>query len=153
MNQQLNQSIITATEEVFETLLGTPVLSGQPEQKPINKETEETTVVISFMGEVSGAFTLKCSKQTAFFLTGKMLGSEEGLTFEDIKDAAGELLNMIVGSALTHYSANDRINISIPTTIIGEDYSMHIKAEPDDMVSYIPFQADAANLAIDVYVK
>ena len=153
MNQQLNQSIIKATEEVFETLLGTPVLSGSPEQKPVNKGTEETTVVISFMGEMSGAFTLKCSRQSATFLTGKMLGTEEGLTFEDVKDAAGELLNMIVGSALTHYSANGRINISIPTTIIGDDYSMHIKADPGDMVSYIPFQADAANLAIDVYIQ
>ena len=153
MNQQLNQSVIKATEDIFQSMLGLQVQPGSPEEKPINEGTEETNVLISVMGEVSGAFTLKCSTQTATYLTGKMLGTEDEIDMEEIKDAAGELLNMIVGSAMTSYSVSGSTKMSVPTTIIGEDYSVHIKADPDDTVSFIPFKADEADLAIDVFVK
>lgn len=153
MNQKLNESVVSGTAEIFDGMLGLQTTPGEIKTVPVDSGGVETSTIISFMGDVSGAFVLRCSKQVASTIAGEMLGMEVGEDSDEMKDSIGEVLNMIVGSAKSHYSASNAFKISVPTTITGADYTFHIKADPSDTVCRIPFKVGTYELSIDVYLK
>lgn len=153
MDELLNQSLIKATEHVFNSMLGLSLKSSPPVEISITDSQGDTSVLINIVGDISGAITLKFSKSFASKVASQMLGMEVAEGSEEMKDAAGELLNMIVGCAKSYYcSDSDPFKISVPTTVIGEDYRMHIKANPGDTISLIDFNCNSDVLVIEVYV-
>jgi len=154
MDNAFNKSLIKATGEIFQSMAGAAVSCKPPVEKTIKDTTAETSVIITFVGSISGAVTLKCSKKFASMIASQMLGTDVEEGSEDMKDAIGELLNMIVGSAKAHYSSDgDPFKISVPTIIIGEDYTVHIKADPNDKVSLLDFSCNGDTMGIEVYLK
>ncbi len=153
MDTTLNQAVIKATEDIFDSMLGWDVKGKAPVEKPINASSAETSVIISIVGNVSGAITLKCTKKLAGEIASGMLGMDVDEDSDDLKDAIGELLNMIVGTAKTRYSSVDAFKVSVPTTIMGGDYAMHIKASSGDKISLIDFDCDHGGLSIEVFLK
>ena len=153
MDTTLNQAVTKATEEIFDSMLGWSVKGKAPVEKPINVPSAETSVIISIVGNVSGAITFKCAKKLAGEIASGMLGMDVDEDSDDLKDAVGELLNMVVGSAKTGYSSADAFKISVPTTIMGEDYTVHIKANSGDKISLIDFDCDHSGFSIKVFLK
>lgn len=153
MNNQLNEAVVKGTAEIFDGMLGLQTVAGEIEKMPIESNGAGTSTIISFMGEISGAFVLRCAKPVAAAIAGEMLGMEVDEDSEDMKDSIGELLNMIVGSAKSHYSSNNAFSMSVPTTVTGADYTFYIKADPSDTMSRIPFTVGPHQLTVDVYLK
>ena len=155
MNQLLNKALEGATKEIFKSVLDWDVHNQSPVEKPIkDSAASETSVFISFVGELSGAITMKCANQFASLIASEMLGMPVEPGSDDMKDAVGELLNMIVGSTKTEYSSDsDPFKISIPTIIVGADYSIHIKAGPTDMVTQIDFDCSGQKMSFDIFLK
>ena len=153
MDAALNQAVIKGSESVFESMLGWDVKGKEPVEMPINASSSETSVVISIVGNVSGAITFKCTKAFAKAIASTMVGAEVEDGSDDMKDAVGELLNMVVGTAKATYSSDDAFKISLPTTIIGGDYTVHIKANSSDTTSLIDFACDKGAFSIEVYLK
>ena len=153
MNQKLNESLTRATEDIFENALGWSVKSSPPKERPINESWAETSVIISFVGSISGALTLKCSKKLASHIATDMLGTKIEEGSDDMKDAVGELLNMIIGSTKLYFSSNgDPFKISVPTIIIGQEYSIHVNASQDENITQIDFDCDGDGMSIDIYL-
>ena len=154
MDERLNNSMILATKETLSSVLGVDTVCSSPVEEVINTSGGETSVVIGFVGGISGAFTLKCSRELCVQIASDMLGEPVPLDSEDAKDAVGELFNMIVGTAKTHYGeSNGSFRMSVPTTIIGEDYTVHVKANQSSTVSVLKFQVGGEVLHIEVYVN
>jgi len=154
MDNALNKSLIKATGEILQSMAGADVSCKPPIEKTIRDTTSETSVIITFVGSISGAITLKCSKKLASMIASQMLGMDVEEGSDDMKDAIGELLNMIVGTAKAHYSSDaDPFKISIPTTIVGEDYTVHIKADPNDTISLLDFRCNGDTMGIEVYLQ
>ena len=153
MDNKLNKSVVEGTAQVFDGMFGLQTVAGEVKTVSVESGGAETSTIISFMGDVSGAFILRCSKKVASAIAGKMLGIEVDDDSEEMKDSVGELLNMIVGLAKNYYSSNNAFKISVPTTVTGADYTFHIKADPSDTVCRIPFKVDDHELSIDVYLK
>ncbi len=154
MDDVLNLSVIKGTEEMFESVLGWKVTGSAPVEKQIGEAKSEVSVIISFVGAVSGAFVLKCSKKFAAAIASQMLGMEVGEESDDMKDAVGELLNMVVGNAKTYYaSKKEGFKISVPSTVIGEDYVVHIKANNGNKMTCINFKCDNNDLSIEIYLN
>ena len=154
MDKNLNQAVIQATEEMFDSVVGWKVKSLPPVEETLNGSSAETSVIISFVGNISGAFVLKCTKACAVDIASQMLGMDVSDDSEDLKDAMGEMMNMIAGRAKTDYAeGNESFKISVPTTIVGEDYVVHIKANNGDAISSIGFKCQQHELSIEVYVK
>ena len=155
MNELLNRSLEGATKEIMKSVLDWDIVNRSPVEKLIRDNTiSETSVFISFVGELSGAFTMKCSNQLASLIASEMLGMPVEPGSDDMKDAVGELLNMIVGNTKTKFSINgDPFKISIPTIIIGEDYSIHFKADSTDMVTQIDFDCSGQIMSFDIFIK
>mgnify|MGYP000109053900 CR=1 FL=1 len=154
MNTVLNNAMIMATKETFKAVIGTGIQSSTPVEQPINGQQVDTSVIISFVGAISGAFTLRCSKEMGASLASKMLGMEVDPDSDDMKDAIGEFFNMIVGASKGYVeSSSDPFKMSCPTTIVGGDYTVHIKATPNATVAHIPFSCDGDELSIEIFLN
>ena len=69
-------------------------------------------------------------------------------------EAVGELLNMIVGASKAHFeSSSDPFKMSLPTTVVGGDYTVHIKANPNATVAHIPFSFEGSDLSIEIFLS
>ena len=89
------------------------------------------SAVIGFSGGWKGFVTLKCDRILAVRITSKMLFMDEGaLSEEEIRDALGEIVNMIGGKfkALFAESYNDGVEafkMSIPSITAGRDFNVY----------------------------
>ena len=154
MNPALNSALIGATRDIFSGVLGCEVEDGKAlEVAPAeDADRAEVSIVISFVGRQSGAFVFRCSHNMAITAASSMLGVAVAPGSEDLRDAVGELVNMIVGSAKTAYAAtNESFKISVPTTVIGRDYSLNISTRPEAPVTVLPFTCRGEPFSIAVY--
>ena len=140
--------------EMIMAATGKSITNGPPTVAKINGTPAETSVVISLIGGVQGAVTLRCSLELAADLASSMLGTQIAPGSDDMKDAIGELLNMVIGAANTLYAkGREPFKLSVPTTIIGKDYSIHIHAQPDAIVAHLPFTCNGKDLSLEVYTR
>ncbi|GEM_PF-5471967 len=158
MDSTLNSFVKEATENIIEATVGWKIEGSVPIERSIdileNNKTSGINVIINFIGTIKGAIILTCSNNMARNITSLMLGNEQNLSEEDIKDALGELLNMIAGMAKTKYSEKlGNITISVPTTIIGNDYNLYIKHDSSDRLSLIEFEYGDELLVIKIYLE
>ena len=155
MNIRLNEAVVKATEEIMRDMLRLKISHSPAVEKTINNTNgvcSETTSIISFVGDISGAVMLKCSKQVGAKIASRLLGSEVHPDSEDMRDAIGELLNMIIGSAKTYYSQVDSFTLSVPTTIVGKDFSLYIKANTGNTVALILLKSGTAIIGLEIYL-
>lgn len=154
MDNTLNRSVIKAAGEIFSNYLGWDIKGRIPVERPINESYKEVSVIISFVGSISGAITMKCSKKLATEIASGMLGTEVEKDSDDMKDAVGELLNMIIGAAKNYYSSGvDPFKISVPTIVIGEDYVVHIKASNKDKISLLDFLCNQDGMSMEIFLE
>ena len=65
MNDDLLNAVRGAVGEIFQSVVGSEVRFSPPVELELNTRRYETSVVISFVGGLSGAFALRCSGATA----------------------------------------------------------------------------------------
>ena len=81
-----------------------------------------------------------------------MLGMEPDEVGEDINDALGEIANMLGGHVKMVLSKGGTdINISIPTVICGEEYTINSIVESDCVI--IPFNTEGERFLVSLKLK
>jgi chemotaxis protein CheX len=113
--------------EVFELMLGVKCVRTGPEK--LVKDDESVTAVVGFGGILSGACVFRLSRSTALRLAMQMTGIEFSEIDDTVKDAIGELCNMLAGSwkgRVPDLAAN--CGLSVPAVISGRDYVLHVQA-------------------------
>lgn len=141
VDKRLIKAVTEATREVFESLLGWSMrVDGFSVEKAHATRSGELNAIIGFSGTISGTFVLYCSDALAARVASDMLGSECAADSPDTKDAIGELLNMIAGTAKRFYSDEpDPFRISLPTIVSGTNFTVHVKVKEDDEVTSLGF--------------
>jgi chemotaxis protein CheX len=115
-----------SVEEVFEMMLGV-ACSAMTEAAP--DEMETITAVVGFGGLLSGACVFRSSGSAALAIAAKLTGMEFTGIDDTVKDAIGEVCNMLAGAwkgRVPDLSAN--CGLSIPAVITGRDYNIHVQA-------------------------
>jgi len=117
----------SATREVFEIMLGTPL---EPVKTKSNSEegTQEPalTAMIGLAGQVSGVLTVRCTPRAAAGIAEKMLGTKVDENDKSTADAVGEVCNMIAGNFKSKISGlAESCMLSVPTVISGSNYQFH----------------------------
>ena len=102
--------------------------------------------------EFNGSISICFSKEVFLKVYGKMLGEEISEINDDVKDCAGELLNIIFGQAKT--ILNDEMGYSfeksIPTILAGEKLSLHYHSQKPAMV--IPFGSEVGDFFLEILI-
>jgi chemotaxis protein CheX len=95
--------------------------------------------MVGLAGTYSGILSLHCPKPLALRITSSMLDVDVTEVDADVHDALGEIANMLGGHVKQVLSKGGfDINLSIPTVIGGEMYSINSLQQNDTVI--IPFQ-------------
>jgi len=78
--------------------------------------------MIGLAGDLKGVLAIHCSESAALGIAGAMLGMECSEIDDDVKDAIGEIANMVAGGLKTALAV-DGVNteLAIPTTVQGKN--------------------------------
>ena len=117
--------ITSSTKTLFETMI---MLDLKYDNSFFEDDTQIKTDVIgmvSFTGKYHGVIALFCSKKFALKMASNMLMTDITDFTNEVKDAVGEVSNMIAGNVKTKLTAQyGEMHLSIPIVIAGEGLSI-----------------------------
>lgn len=149
MDVQFIDPFISATLNVLETMAFTKAEAGKPYFKENHIATGDVSGVIGLTGEVSGTFSVSYTEKSILAIVSNMLGEEMKELNEEIKDAVGEITNMISGQARQELDRLGRsLQAAIPTVVVGKNHTInHVTASP---IIAVPFTTSNGSLCIEV---
>lgn len=105
--------------EVFSTMLGSELEVGEPIEDDDPFMAAEVVSMVGLQGAICGSLALECGREHARDLTARFLGAdgEQIESIDDVRDAVGELVNMIGGNLKTAIGSGDAIELSLPTVV------------------------------------
>lgn len=126
-------------QDVFSAMLGRQI---EPATAAWSPARDQLTSVLYFAGEWRGAILLECAPGQAFAWTARLMGIEQPSCMdEDVRDALGELTNMVAGNLKSVLRPG--AVLSMPSVVEGSDYTLRICG--GNIVSRLAFR-DGATL-------
>jgi chemotaxis protein CheX len=114
-----------AVDEVFRLMMGAPCL---PAGGNVADGKETITAVIGLAGTMSGACTLRCGLDTALRMAECMVGTRQLELDAMVKDAIGEVCNMVAGAWKgKHAALASGCMLSTPAVVTGTNYQLHMQ--------------------------
>ena len=102
LHKSIVESLIRSARDVFSTMLGTELTSGEVSVEATTSEPNDGVVsFIGIAGSWAGTGSLTCSPAMACRICEAMLMTEASAVNEDVLDAVAEITNMIIGSVKT----------------------------------------------------
>lgn len=135
--------------EVLGTMAGVSLDPGKPYIKQRNEAEGDISGLVSINGETHGSLSVTFHFTLIQAVVKGMLGDEVSEIDADVRDAVGELTNMISGAARRQLG-EDGLNLSagIPKVIDGPSHKIeHIFRGP---VLAIPFSSEYGYMVVEV---
>jgi chemotaxis protein CheX len=131
----LAKRLIKDVREVFSTMLGMEDLLHLPIQiDPVIHFSDCVTAMVGLAGTYNGLISLHVPQSLALGFTSSMLGMEVSEIDDDVRDALGEITNMIAGSFKQHLSRGGAdIKLSIPSVVNGNEYTVSSVSNLDNL--------------------
>lgn len=144
--------IISATKEVFGTMVMMELEDQYPLREPITRFHCSVTGMVGLAGIYSGILSIHCPQDFALRITSNMLGMEVDEVGEDVNDALGEISNMLGGYVKMILSKGGLdLHLSVPTVISGEEYTLNAMADADCVI--IPFLNEGQRFLVGLKLK
>ena len=149
MDVKFINPFINATINVLETMAATKAGAGKPYLKKDQVASGDVSGVIGLIGKVKGTVSVSFTEKSILAIVSNMLGEEMKELNEEIKDAVGEITNMISGQARQELEDLGRsLQAAIPTVIMGKDHTItHVTSYP---VIAVPFNTPNGQFTIEV---
>ncbi len=149
MNVAFINPFLEATVEVLKTMAFLEPVPGKPYLKNDNVAKGDISGIIGLTGDARGSLALSFSEGAILKIVTNMLGETITDMNGDIKDAVGELTNMVSGVARKKLEASGySITAAIPTVVSGRNHSiLHVMGGPSII---IPFDTDSGSFVVDV---
>ena len=121
---ELLSSLMTSTEEVFETMVFKPLVRLPPVDGETERKGPNVVATVAFAGHRRGLVAIHSSIDAARNIACAMLGIPENEINGEIPDAMGEVANMVAGTFRNKLAAVEPASaIAVPTVTIGSDFS------------------------------
>ena len=134
-------------ESIFVTMMDLEVSASETPSLPVG---DRLTSSVYLEGDWNGAVSLECNREQACQFAGRLLSMDPPATVDDdVRDALGELANMIGGNLKSSMGANARL--SMPSVIVGNDYELRICGS--ETQSRLAFQLNGGNFWVTVSAK
>ena len=153
MDDILVALVIEAATDVFQRVGGVN-MEPVDTDGPVAVDGLEVSTIINFVGSITGAYALRCSRKLAGQIASAMLGTTIDEDSEATLDALGELFNMIVGVAKTaHNRAGQSYKMTVPTTIVGGNFSIHIQMKEGADVTTLVFSNGTETALLEIFIN
>jgi chemotaxis protein CheX len=145
----IDKYISDATLEVFATMVFLDITPEEPMMGNDDGIDSSLTSTIGLAGDLKGVLAVHCPESAALGIAGAMLGMECAEIDDDVKDAIGEIANMVAGGLKTALAA-DGVNteLAIPTTIQGKNVRTSGQSGVQRFI--IPFVIPAGRFGIEL---
>lgn len=149
MNVEYINPFLEATMNVLKTMAFIESKTGKPSLKKGKEAYGDVSGIIGLTGATEGSlsvtFTQPCIEQILTSMFGEPVN---GIT-DEVKDAVGEITNMISGDARRVLSEKGiSLNAAIPTIVAGPNHSITHLAKGPTIV--IPFSTEAGSFTVEV---
>lgn len=148
MDVELAKPFIKAAVDVLSTMAFIKPSVGKPYVKKDKVAAGDISGMIGITGEKNGSVSLSFSKGCAVAIVKNMLGDEIDDIMQDVKDAVGELTNMISGQARAGLAERGLVfQGSTPTVVMGDNHTItHMAKAP---IMAIPFNTPEGDFTIE----
>ncbi|MCE5273782.1 MAG: chemotaxis protein CheX [Syntrophaceae bacterium] len=152
MDVTLINPFIEATLHVLSSLAFTEARAGKPYLKNDSLAQGDVSGIVGLTGETSGTLSVSFSEQSILAIVSSMFGEPVNKIDEEVKDAVGEILNIVSGQARQKLEMKGRtLKGAIPTVITGKNHTIsHITKHP---IIAIPFDTDNGTFTIEVCLE
>lgn len=140
---------IDATLCVLKTMASTEAEVGKPYIKKDTTAMGDVTSLIGLSGQINGSVSVSFTTESILCVVSRMFGEEMTELNDEVKDAVGEIANMISGQARQKIETmGHSLKAAIPSVIVGTKHSIaHASSYP---VVAIPFSTVDGNFTIEV---
>jgi chemotaxis protein CheX len=152
MDVNLINPFIEATLHVLSSLAFTQAKAGKPYLKKDSLAQGDVSGIVGLTGETSGTLSVSFSEQSILTIVSNMFGEPIAEINDEVKDAVGEILNIVSGQARQKLESKGRLlKGAIPTVITGKNHTIsHITRHP---IIAIPFDTDNGGFTIEVCLE
>ena len=139
-----------ATRGIFEMMVFMEVERLDPAQFE-HDGGDSLLGTITFSGKIEGCFGFCCNSACAKAVAAGMLGLDpsDEVANQDVNDAIGEIVNMVMGSIKADAPTFQGVNVSIPTVIRAREIEHDLGEEDTGLVEYVKIADEyAAELSL-----
>lgn len=149
MDVQLVNPFIDATLHVLSSLAFTQAHVGTPYIKKDTVAQGDVSGVVGLSGETNGTISVTFSRKCILTIVSKMFGEEIVEINDEVKDAVGEILNIVSGNGRQKLQGMGKtLKGGIPTVITGKNHIItHVTSKP---VIAIPFSTENGDFTFEV---
>lgn len=154
MNVEFINPFINATTNALNTMANSFPERGMPFvcQQDEDVEAMDISAVIGLTGDAEGWVAISFQKQVAIELASNMVGEKRIFIDANVRDAVGEIVNMIAGGAKGELSQKGfTFKLAIPTVIVGDHHMLSRVKEIPFIV--VPFETEKGKFNITVCLK
>lgn len=127
--------LFNATKEVFETMI---FMDVEPCPDCITIQGDSLLGSITFTGDIEGCMAICCDSKCAASVARNMLAMDDGdeISSEDIRDAMGEIANMVMGSIKARLMKEtlSNLDMSVPSVITGTSLTTSLGEKAREIV-------------------
>ncbi len=146
------QQIIDATQEIFSSMIMLEVAAGAPYDRGDQVLTDSISGIVGLAGQVKGLLAVHLPNQMSMEVTSAFLGMEVDEVDEDVRDAIGELANMLAGNLKTALDPKGSgIQLSMPSAIHGEEYSIDCLTDAANIT--VPFTLNGETFLVELQIQ
>jgi chemotaxis protein CheX len=149
MDVQFINPFLEGTTEVLKTMAMMAPTVGKPYVKKGNQAKGDVSGIIGMTGSARGSLALSFSEKSILMIVSNMLGETYTEINDEVRDAVGEITNMISGVARKKLESQGyNILAAIPTVVSGKDHAIiHVLGGPSII---IPFEVSSSAFYVDV---
>lgn len=144
MRADFINALLNATVSVVSMMAEVPAQPGRPYLKTNRLSRSDVTGIIGLAGDggVRGAFAIGFTDSCIFHIVSSMLGETFTELNDDIRDAVGELANMVSGAARATLDELDMsFDMAVPTVICAPQHEVTLVTKAP--IIAIPFTTEA----------
>lgn len=152
MDDKLIDPFIYAAVNVLETMAFTVVEAGTPYIKKDRFACGDVSAILGFTGDMSGTLSVSFSDGSILSIVSAMFGESIHEMNDEIRDAVGEITNMISGVARQRLGEiGVSLKAAIPMVIMGGNHTIaHITDQP---VVAVTFQTNNGDFTIELCLE
>lgn len=121
-NLNVVDELVLGTKDVFSTMLMMEIEAEESSDRP-EDIIANVAGMIGLGGDLRGMLSVHCPGEVAKEITGALIGMEVTDLDDDVKDAIGEIANMVAGNIKISFErAGIAVELAIPSSIIGKSF-------------------------------
>jgi chemotaxis protein CheX len=152
MKAEFINPFLESTITVLTTMASVKPVAGAPYIKKESAVVGDVSAIVGITGEAEGSLCLAFTRDCILYIVSQMFGETKSEIDEEVKDAVGELTNMISGASRKALEEiGHHFQGAIPSIISGHSHEVrHVTTGP---ILSIPFRTDAGNFTVEVCFK